>query len=245
MRINTQYFTLMTIFNIGSYWYIYFILKPDNKWAYAVPFVITYFVYFIYLKFEQRKRLEPGEILIKTKAIEDAEVTSDNYKYLELKNLLRIFIESTYIIDTTKQIDTLVGRKDLLFRSSFKLEVESMNPYYMTRLQESIDRFKHVFYDKVLTDRQLKFLINPTASNFRLFCNYNLERCIHFNMEEMIHKIRDAKSKKSKLKRIDAAFAMIMTTRRNILAGNDSKIGDQIFDYTDKKMEILNSLAIE
>lgn len=79
------------------------------------------------------------------------------------------------IMSTSKNVDTILGRADLLLKRMGYLSTSTMNDRYSTDIQGGIDRYKSTYYDKKIHDWQLSAVVSPMGfdtNHFNCICLY-------------------------------------------------------------------------
>jgi hypothetical protein len=110
-------------------------------------------------------------------------------------------LESSYIIATSKNIDTIKSRYEFLIERTLSLKEGQNNPQYSSCVQLVTDRYKELYYDRPLQDYQLSILSNPNSfdiSNF--YCN-SLVNTIKRFCTEQTEEINAMKKETAKVKR--------------------------------------------
>ena len=122
-----------------------------------------------------------------------------NFRYIPeqvISNVIQT-LESIYIMDTTKNFDTLKGRSEFVQEKLDFLKLASHNKIYITDVQEGLDQYKTMYYNKIPTQQQIAALLKPNEFDYAEFhC-----QCILKSFQ----KFYDEQSKQiSSLKRADA-----------------------------------------
>lgn len=107
------------------------------------------------------------------------------------------FLESVYLLHTTKNIDTLTGRYSFILSLYPALTDASVNKRYISDIQKAIDRYKALYYDRIPNEIELALLIKPNIVSLRNFYSECLNACFYNFHEEQEIQI-------SALKRADA-----------------------------------------
>jgi hypothetical protein len=110
-------------------------------------------------------------------------------------------LESVHIIATTKNIDTLKGRYELLLERVATLRNAETNRLYSADINASIETYKSMYHDRMLTDLQLSAVSKPTQFNVRSFYCEALVSCTKRFVEEQSNEISGMKSENAKTRR--------------------------------------------
>ncbi|MBK7360627.1 MAG: hypothetical protein IPI96_15685 [Saprospiraceae bacterium] len=89
------------------------------------------------------------------------------------ENIQRIglqVLETIHFIGTSKAIDTIIGRYAFLLEILDTLKNGQNNSRYLSDIQECIDMYKLMYYDKMIQDYELALVISP--NNFDLIDFY-------------------------------------------------------------------------
>jgi len=149
-------------------------------------------------------------------------------------------LESLHIMATTKNIDTLKGRFEFINKFYNNFIQYAKNKRYTTDIQEAIDTYKVMYYDKIINDLELALLINPNYENlneFYLKCLYESFKEYVFKQEEEIYKL---KTDKAKNRRIEKIIFWAKETINEIKAIDNNKSNQYISDIN----KIINNYDI-
>lgn len=87
-------------------------------------------------------------------------------RIVNIRGVVILVLETTSIIESSKAIDTIIGRIELL-NDTIKTLIEISNiPNYLYEVQLGIDDFKNLHYKIIPTDKQLKIVVNPKEFSF-------------------------------------------------------------------------------
>jgi len=87
-------------------------------------------------------------------------------RLVSIRGVVILVLGTTHIIETSKAIDTIIGRIELL-QNTIKTLIELSNlPNYMYEVQLGIDDFKNIHYNIIPTDKQLSIIIKPKEFSF-------------------------------------------------------------------------------
>lgn len=78
-------------------------------------------------------------------------------------------LETTAIMASSKNIDTIEGRADFLQDRMETIEWAYLEKGYQAVLQKGLDEYKTTYYDSDVYDWQLKILVDPHSFNLTLF----------------------------------------------------------------------------
>jgi hypothetical protein len=110
-------------------------------------------------------------------------------------------LESIYIMETTKNIDTLEGRLNFINQVYDNFILASEKPTYRNHIQEVISIYKTMYYDRFLTERQAFLLLNPNEEYMRYFCSDCIVDCFFKYKEHQISEIKKLKTDSAKVRR--------------------------------------------
>lgn len=137
-------------------------------------------------------------------------------------------LESTYLIATSKNIDTIISRYSFLIQRIETLKGGQSNPQYSSCIQFSKEKYKTVYYNRELQDYQLSILLNPSRFDLDDFYCNSLVNAINRYCQEQKIGINGMKSESAKVKRVAKDLAKIKLVkdelqRRCINASSYSK----------------------
>lgn len=94
-----------------------------------------------------------------------------NFKYIPQQLIGSVVqtMESIYIMDTTKNFDTLKGRSKFVEEKLEFLKLASHNKRYITDVQVGLDQYKTMYYDKIPTQQQIAALLKPNEFDYADF----------------------------------------------------------------------------
>ena len=133
----------------------------------------------------------------------EAEIRIFNYVPMVIQRNGIQLLESINILNTTKNLDTLIGRYNFIIKNYDDFIKASNNKRYISDIQLAIDQYKTMYYEKILKDFELRLLVTP---NFEDLKNYYLECLFNsFNgfYKEQIEQIENLKKEDAKKKRKD------------------------------------------
>ena len=144
----------------------------------------------------------------------------------EILQISRIVLDTTYILGTSKNIETIKGRYKLLiepydvgYDSLFdKLRNSQNNPNYQTFVQNAIDEYQIISPDKHIHDYQKRILLNPNNFDLNTFYCIALVNAMLKYTDEQIEEIKAMKSEGAKIKRIEKAQEIINITRTELIS---------------------------
>jgi hypothetical protein len=92
--------------------------------------------------------------------------------FIEMQSAGMHVLESSYIIATSKNIDTIKSRYEFLLERTVSLKEGQSNPQYSSCVQLATDRYQKLYYDRPLQDYQLSILSNPNGFEIsKFYCN--------------------------------------------------------------------------
>lgn len=94
---------------------------------------------------------------------------------VETRNSVIQVLETSYVMATSPNIDTIIGRKDFLYERLEYLFWQKTNDRYNTSAQEAVDYYKQIYYDRKLHDWQIGMVLGEThidSEHFSAECLY-------------------------------------------------------------------------
>lgn len=132
---------------------------------------------------------------------EKDEVLGDLCFVLELKNKIKQLLETIYILENTSNIDILIGRYQFFIKTISVLSKYKLDARYVRYLSEGVDLYKTLYYDKPVTDTQMKFVVNPEYSQYLDFYCANVIRCFNAFCDKMDQQMASVKTQAAKDRR--------------------------------------------
>lgn len=163
-----------------------------------------------------------------------------NYSSQMIKGKIFQVLESIEIIETTKNIDTLMSRYDFLLKIYDDIKIASSYSNYKIDFQKTIDEYKQMYYDKNPTQNQLIAIVKPLEFDLISFYYISCYRCFVRNCETQNKIIETLKTEKGKVGRykklLENLYVVKNIVENEILNNSDAKL---IFD---KLLEIESEL---
>lgn len=160
----------------------------------AIPMLLIGFIlfalYMIIIKAKKKKEVTTIEQKTNTTKFENNIHKQELFDEMSIRGKGLQLLESIDIIGSTKSIDTLRGR--IYFIKSiydYFIKAKDLN-HFRRAVQFSIDKYKSMYYDKILTDYQVMLLINPNINDldhflgnaiYNSFFEYDKEQQEHIN----------------------------------------------------------------
>lgn len=157
----------------------------------------------------------------------------------EMKGKIKQILETIDIIENTSNVDILVGRYQFFIENIHDLSKYKSDPRFATYLSEGVDFYKTLYYDKTITDTQMKIVVNPEDSQYLEFYSRNIVRCFDKYCSKMKVEMSNLKRETAKKNRIEA----IIETSRCCFKELD-KIGADSY-YLEKIAEKLELFGIK
>ncbi len=158
-----------------------------------------------------------------------------------IKNKGVQLLESLYVLYTTKNMDTLKGRFDFIDHMYSSFVEASCDRRYISDVQESIDIYKSMYYDRVLYDFQVQLISVPSRSllqEYYIGCVYNCFCRFLEEQETQIAALKRDSAKQNRIKRIvDIADEAILEI--DSYAVNKQQSQSYIDDITTKRNKYL------
>lgn len=146
-----------------------------------------------------------------TKSLLDAELRHKkqvrDYQYSKQQVFGKAFqaMESVDVVETTKNIDTLISRYDFLNTLIPELIIASHHNRYSKDVQEVVDHYKQMYYDKTPTHSQLILLLKPIEFDLETFGLESVYNCtIRFYQFQLtqIDVLKTENGKKARYKKL-------------------------------------------
>jgi len=125
----------------------------------------------------------------------------DNYFSMSIQGMGLQVLETVHIISTTKNLDTIKSRYELLLERIATLRTAESNRLYSTDINTSIETYKSMYHDRPLQDIELSAILKPNNFDVQSFYCEALVNCIKRFVEEQTNEISGLKSENAKIKR--------------------------------------------
>jgi len=110
-------------------------------------------------------------------------------------------LESIYIVETTKNLDTLSGRIDFINGMYGYFIPASKMKSYQGHMASVIDEYKAMYYDRMLTENQVNLLLYPNIENIHLFYSDCIVSCYIRYVEQQTIEMNKLKTEAGKERR--------------------------------------------
>lgn len=140
----------------------------------------------------------------------------DNFFLIEMQSAGMQVLESSYIIASSKNIDTIISRYAFLLERTTSLKQGQHNSLYSSCVQLATDRYKELYYDRPLQDYQLSILSNPTGFDMGSFYCNSLVNAMKRFCGEQKEEINAMKKENAKTKRSAKVLETISKTKTEL-----------------------------
>jgi hypothetical protein len=125
-------------------------------------------------------------------------------------------LESSYIIATSKNIDTITSRYGFLLQRIVSLKQGQNNQQYSSCVQLAIEHYQKIYYNRPLQDYQLSILSNPNSFDLNNFYCNSLVNAMKRFCKEQIEEINGMTKKTAKEKRAAKILETIKITKNEL-----------------------------
>jgi transcription termination factor NusB len=132
---------------------------------------------------------------------------------MTLQHLTIQFLETVYILDNSKNVETIQSRIQFLETVVEKLIKLSSLPDYQYFTQIGIDDYKVRYLNKIPTEENIAGLSNPMLFNFQKYCINSVISGLQRHINDQLEEIQFFKSKVSKDKRLSKVIHAVLITR--------------------------------
>ena len=140
----------------------------------------------------------------------------DNFFAIEMQSAGIQVLESSYIIATSKNIETIKSRHDFLLQRVAALRQGQSNSQYSACVQLTTDHYKSMYYDRPLQDYQLAILSNPNSFDLNNFYCNSLVNAMKRFCGEQTEEISAMKKETAKTKRAAKVLETLTTTKNEL-----------------------------
>lgn len=177
-----------------------------------------------YMKQQQEKR--------------DSEIKNFNYIPNQIQRQGFQLLESLSILNSTKNYDTLKGRFEFVEKFYDDFIKASYNKRYINDVQKSIDEYKSMYYDKILSSFEVSLILKPNHKELSSYYAECLMPCFNKFYNEQIQQIEILKRKEAIQKRQDKIIDVIdEIISELVIKGNNSNNYEKYNDELDRIRE--------
>ena len=128
-------------------------------------------------------------------------IKSFNYQPTIIQRKGLQLLESINVLWNTKNIDTLKGRFEFIIQMYNDFIKASNEKRYISDIQNSIDEYKRMYYDRIIQDFEIQLILKPNFDNLNLFYSKCLNNCFLKFYEDQNFQIEQLKQENAKTKR--------------------------------------------
>lgn len=140
----------------------------------------------------------------------------DPYSSMTLQHLTVQFLETVYILDNSKNVETIQSRIQFLETVVEKLRNLSSLPDYQYYTQIGIDDYKVRYLNRIPTEENIAGLSNPMFFNIQKYCIDSIISGLRRHLNDQLEEIQFLKSKGSKDKRLSKVIHSVLITKNFI-----------------------------
>src|SRR3954454_7152898 len=138
--------------------------------------------------------------------------------YLDGSRLVFVLLESLFIIETTKNIETLISRFHFALNINKELCKLSVSQGYIREVQLGLDNYRSHFFDRRLTDIQINLVSYPCQPYLQMLCYASLLKCFTNHYAEQMVTVNELKSIGAKINRLKKLCLVIEEVKKEIIA---------------------------
>ena len=174
----------------------------------------------------------------KRKKREDVSSNKKNATGDIVRTWVKQSLETIHVMETTINIDVLVGRMDLLSHLKTSLAEIDKTYLYNSAVNDGIEFYKNMYYNRDVTKVQLDFITSPATFNDEPFIACNIYRCFSQYCQKMKNEMETLKTNSAKEKRRDKIIDVSHTCINEL-----SHIG-KLENYIHNIIDMLNEVGI-
>lgn len=140
----------------------------------------------------------------------------DSFYAIEMQSTVMQVLESSYIIGTSKNFETIKSRYDFLLQRLQSLKQGQSNSQYSVCVNLTTELYKSMYYDKPLQDYQLAILSNPNGFDTNNFYCNSLVNAMKRYCGEQTEEISAMKKETAKTKRGEKVLEIIRATKNEM-----------------------------
>jgi uncharacterized protein YeeX (DUF496 family) len=141
----------------------------------------------------------------------------DNIYSTTIRSTSIQFLETLYILDNSKNIETIQSRIEFLENVTDRLRNLINNPDYQYLIQLAIDDYSIRYYNRIPSEADLSRLTSPHSFDLEAYCIIALINGLKRFFEEQLDEIEFLKSSSSKEKRISKVIHNILLSKNFLL----------------------------
>jgi len=146
-----------------------------------------------------------------------AEIKNFNYNPNQIQRQGIQLLESFNIIDNTKNSDTIKSRFEFVQNLYDDFVKASFNKRYINDIQNAIDEYKSMYYDKILNDYEISLILKPEHDKLSAFYGESLMKCFQKFITEQNGQIAELKRQGAIEKRLEKILDVIRETNSELL----------------------------
>ena len=146
-----------------------------------------------------------------------AEIKNFNYDPNQIKRQGIQLLESFNIIDNTKNSDTIKSRFEFVQNLYDDFVKASFNKRYISDIQNAIDEYKSMYYDKILNDYEISLILKPEHDKLSAFYGESLMKSFQKFITEQNAQIAELKRQGAIEKRLEKILDVIRETNSELL----------------------------
>lgn len=123
------------------------------------------------------------------------------------------FLETLYILDNSKNIETIKTRIEFLETVTDRLRTLKYNPDFQFHIKLAIDHYSVTYYNRSPSEKDITRLLNPESFELESYCITSLINGLKRFFEEQLDEIEYLKSSSSKDKRISKVIHNILIAK--------------------------------
>lgn len=180
--------------------------------------------------------VKPEIILSKEQKLFNERVTNFRYTSQMLQSKIYQTLETIDIIETTKNLDTLISRFDFLITIYDDIKIGSLHLNYKRDFQNSLDKYKQMYYDKTPTQNQLTSIVKPLEFDLLSFYYISVYQCFVRSYEFQNQQIENLKTEKGKQGRYNKLLENLFLAKN--IVEPEIKINENAKLIYDKLLEV-------
>ena len=118
-----------------------------------------------------------------------------------IQSTLLQVLETSYIIETSISPDTVIGRCSFLKEKFTEIISLRANHRFNIELQEAVDNYKQIYYDKTITEKQIFIITKADFGYLIKFFLDNISRSFYSYTDKQLKEINALKKDETKIKR--------------------------------------------
>jgi hypothetical protein len=151
-----------------------------------------------------------------TQEKKEQQIINFTYNTREIQSSILQILETIYIMDNSKSVDTVKGRNHFLRERYNIIKLASFKPQYKTDSQFAIDNYKSMYHDRIPSENQIRGILKPNDFDFDEYYSVSIYKAFTRFYSEQKSQINALKKDASKKARREKLMDLIDDIRNEL-----------------------------